>query len=177
MAPSREIQLNQTKTGVNFILLKPNDTRNTNFIWYQRIFSYNKYKLISKSFSKIVKMIIYMIFVEYLCLVTRTRKGEHITPVLFRLHWLPVHFKSLNGTAPVYLSDLIIKYILVRMLRSESYSLLRVPKSHTAIYGEKFFRASAPRLWNELPNHIKLAANKDTFCKVLKTHLFKLAYL
>ena len=121
-------------------------------------------------------------------LVTRTRKREHITPVLFQLHWLPVRFRSLykilfltfkvlNGTAPVYLSDLIEKYIPVRMLRSESYSLLRVPRSHTAMYGERSFRASAPRLWNELPNHIKLAASKDIFCKVLKTHLFKLAYL
>jgi len=70
-----------------------------------------------------------------------------------------------------------LPYIPVRMLRSESYSLLMVPRSHTAIYGERSFRASAPRLWNELPRHMKLAANKDIFCKVLKTHLFKLAYL
>jgi len=44
-------------------------------------------------------------------LVTRTCKGEHITQVLFQLHWLPVRFRSLckvlNGTAPVYVSDLI----------------------------------------------------------------------
>jgi len=50
-------------------------------------------------------------------------------------------------------------------------------KSHTAMYREKSFRVSALRLWNELPDHIKLAASRDIFCKVLKTHLFKLAYL
>ena len=27
------------------------------------------------------------------------------------------------------------------------------------------------------PNHIKFAASKEIFCKVLTTHLFKLAYL
>jgi hypothetical protein len=81
-------------------------------------------------------------------LLTRTGKREHITPVLFNLHWLLVRFRSMykilfhtfkvfNGTAPVYLSDLIEKYITVRMLRSESFSLLRVPRSHTAVYGEK----------------------------------------
>ena len=70
-------------------------------------------------------------------LVTRTRKGEPITPVLFKLHWFPVRFnlfltfKVLKGTTPVYLSDLIEKYIPVRMVRSESYSPLRVPISHT----------------------------------------------
>ena len=50
-------------------------------------------------------------------LVTRTRKREHITPVLFQLPWLPVRFRSLykilfhtfkvlNVTAALYLSDL-----------------------------------------------------------------------
>ena len=65
-------------------------------------------------------------------------------------------FKVLSRTAPLYLSNPIEKYIPVRMLRSEAYSFWTIPKSHTAIYGEKAFRASAPRLWNELPNHIKL---------------------
>ena len=40
----------------------------------------------------------------------------------------------------------------------------------------KYF-VSAPRPWNELPNHIKHATSKDIFYKVLKTHLFKLVYL
>ena len=113
-------------------------------------------------------------------LVTRTRKKEHITPVLCQLHWLCVRFRSLymipfltfivlNRTAPEYLSDLIEKYMPVRLLRSESYSLLRVPRSHTGMYGGRSVRATAPRLGNELPNHIKLAASKDIFCKVLKT--------
>ena len=79
-----------------------------------------------------------------------------------------------NSTSVSKRSD---KNIPVRMLRSESYSLLRVPTCHTVIYGERSFRASAPRLRNELPNHLKLAASIDIFCKVLKTHLFKLAYL
>jgi len=121
-------------------------------------------------------------------LVTCTRKKEHITPVLFQLHWLPVRFRSLYKI--LFLTFKVLneknisvskrsdrKYIPVRMFRSESYSLLRVPKRHTAVYGEKSFRASALRLWNELPNHIKFAESKDIFCKVLKTHLFKLAYL
>ena len=77
-------------------------------------------------------------------LVTRPRKREHITPVLFHLHFLPVRFrlfdeilfitfKVLNGTASVHLSDLIEKYIPARMLQSESYSLVRVPRSHTVM--------------------------------------------
>ncbi len=51
-------------------------------------------------------------------MLTGTRRREHITPVLFYLHWLPVRFqiefklllfvfKSLNGLAPPYLADLL----------------------------------------------------------------------
>ena len=116
--------------------------------------------------------------------MTRTHKREHITPVLFQLYWLDVRSRSLynilfhsvlNGTAPMYLSDLIENYIPMRMLPSEPFSLLRLPKRQTAMYGERSFRASAPR--HELPNHIKLAANNDIFCEVLENQLIKLAHL
>ena len=51
-------------------------------------------------------------------IVTLAAKREHISPVLYELHWLPVQerivfkillmtFKCLNGLAPSYLSELI----------------------------------------------------------------------
>ena len=51
-------------------------------------------------------------------LLTRTRKRQHITPVLNSLHWLPViyrskykilvyAYKTLNVTAPRYLEELL----------------------------------------------------------------------
>ncbi len=53
--------------------------------------------------------------------LTRTRKYDHISPVLSTLHWLPVehriHFKillitykAMNGLAPQYLSEPISHY-------------------------------------------------------------------
>ena len=52
-------------------------------------------------------------------LVTRTRKRQHITPVLNSMHWLPVTYRSkykilvfayktLKGTAPWYLEELVV---------------------------------------------------------------------
>ena len=49
-------------------------------------------------------------------LVAGSRRSDHVTPVLRRLHWLPVRrriefklalliYKSLNGSTPRYLSD------------------------------------------------------------------------
>jgi len=50
------------------------------------------------------------------CVVTGTRKFDHITPVLHQLHWLPVWqritfklamitYKCLHGLVPSYLAD------------------------------------------------------------------------
>ena len=97
---------------------------------------------------------------------------------MFQLPWLHVRFRSqcnirfltfkvLNGTALVYLSDLVEKYIPVRMIRFLSYSLLRVPRSHRSMYGQRSFRTSAPRPWNELPKHIKHVPSKHIFNNIL----------
>ena len=66
-------------------------------------------------------------------LVKRHSKFDRASPLLFELHWLPVEqritfkillfvFKSLNGLAPFYLSDLISTYVPSRSLRSASSS-------------------------------------------------------
>lgn len=68
-------------------------------------------------------------------LATRTKKSEHISPVLYDLHWLTVKnriifkillitFKALQGLAPGYLSDLITPYRSSRSLRSMVANLL-----------------------------------------------------
>ena len=55
------------------------------------------------------------------CILTRTRRFEHISPVLASLHWLPVKFridykillltfKALHGLAPSYLNYLLFPY-------------------------------------------------------------------
>ncbi|KAF7695261.1 hypothetical protein HF521_006984, partial [Silurus meridionalis] len=49
--------------------------------------------------------------------LTRSRKYDHLTPILSSLHWLPVFdykiplltYKTLNGSAPMYLSSLLTR--------------------------------------------------------------------
>ena len=68
-------------------------------------------------------------------IVTQTRTFDHITPVLFDLHWLPVSyrivfkvlllvFKSLNNLSPSYLADRLSYQSHARNLRSASKELL-----------------------------------------------------
>ena len=77
-------------------------------------------------------------------LVTMASKSDHITPILFKLHWLPVKeritfklllitFKALHGQAPSYISELLNIYQPSRSLRSSSLKYLSVPK-HALLY-------------------------------------------
>ena len=43
-------------------------------------------------------------------------------------------------------------------------------------FGERSFSFSGPKAWNSLPSNLQELTNTDTFKKLLKTHLFKLAF-
>ena len=123
-------------------------------------------------------------------LVTRTKKTEHITPVLHSLHWLQIHeriifkilllvYKINNNLAPAYLQDLISlrssSSLTTRRLRSASTAHLQLspgPRTMTR-YGDRAFSSLAPTLWNNLPIHIREAPNIDSFKTLLKTHLIR----
>ena len=104
--------------------------------------------------------------------VTRTRKFDHITPVLTQLHWLPVRYcivfkilllvyRALNGTAPSYIRELLKYHTSERKLRLSSQHLLATPKA---------------RLWNSIPLELRSSTSIDIFKRHLKTYLFKQAF-
>ena len=120
-------------------------------------------------------------------LITGIRKHDHITPILMDLHWLPVNqriqfkillltFKSLNGLAPVYIDEMIQRYVPNRKLRSSSAFLLKQNKWNLKSYGFRTFTVAAPFLWNSLPLEVKSSPSLNIFKSKLKTHLFKCAF-
>lgn len=120
-------------------------------------------------------------------LLTGTRKFEHITPILQKLHWLPVPyrinfkillfcFKALHGLAPTYIADLIQVHKPKRTLRSESTNLLVVPRTFRKLRGDRAFTAAAPRMWNCLPQYIRECSSINDFKGHLKTYFFALAF-
>ncbi|XP_061465627.1 uncharacterized protein LOC133376825 [Rhineura floridana] len=101
-------------------------------------------------------------------LLTGTRRSDHITPILARLHWLPICFwarfkvlvltyKALHGTGPQYLLERLPRYETSCTLRSTSKTLLRVPthrEARRAATRKRAFSVAAPELWNTLPEEI-----------------------
>ena len=90
-------------------------------------------------------------------------KLAHITPVLRELHWFPVKFrvefkiallvfKTLNGPAPQYLSELLVVKPRTRYsLWSDSETLLVIPKVKRKTFGDRGFVHAGPTVWNALP--------------------------
>ena len=94
---------------------------------------------------------------KHCCTHTLSKWFDHITPILFKLHWLPlnyrIHFKillfvykCLNGLSPTYLSELLRSTNGPRLLRSSSQSFLAVPRTSLKTHGDRAFSAAAPRL-------------------------------
>ena len=119
-------------------------------------------------------------------ILSRTRKYEHITPVLRTLHWLPVRFridfkvlllvyKSFNGLGPQYIADMLTEYKPDRSLRSLGSYQLEIPRVHSK-HGESAFSYYASRSWNQLPEEIRCAPTVVTFKSRLKTLLFSCAF-
>jgi hypothetical protein len=117
-------------------------------------------------------------------IVVGCRRNEHITPVLRRLHWLPVKQRITFKIAtlvqkvrttqqPAYLADLLNSYRPERALRSSNQGLLEIPRTRTVI-AAKAFSVCAPAIWNNLPQNIRNSDSISGFRRSLKTHLFSL---
>ena len=110
-------------------------------------------------------------------LVVRCHRCEHITPVLMKLHWLPVKqrvqysilllvFRAQHRLAPPYITNLLVQRA-TGVLRSTTNNDFYVPPSRSR-YNDRMFSVAGPRLWNTLPEE-----NLLPFKTLLKTHLFR----
>ena len=126
--------------------------------------------------------------------VTRTKKYEHITPALKKLHWLPIKhriifktatiiYKFLSSGCPAYFSSHLSRYTCaVNTRRSNPDKVyLNVPIYKPSVHKSKVhFHNSlcvdGSVLWNSLPHDLRSISNITTFRRRLKTHLFQDAY-
>jgi hypothetical protein len=119
-------------------------------------------------------------------IVSKTRKRDHITPVLNDLHWLQVKsrvdhkvlsltYKSINKTSPAYLSSLVREHQVQTnmVLRSAKQGRIHDPRRKENVrHGQRAFANAAPKLWNDIPVETRKADSIISFKRQLKTHLF-----
>ena len=121
-------------------------------------------------------------------IVYRKKKYDHVTPLLKELHWLPIKqrisfkvlllvYKALHNSAPSYLTNTLKLYHPKANLRSTMDTLtLVIPRTKLKTYGDRAFSVGGPLLWNDLPHTIRDSKTTDNFKRLLKTHLFRIAY-
>ena len=81
-------------------------------------------------------------------------------------------FTCIQGSAPVYLQEIIESYKPKRNLRSNSQNLLNQMRVRTKLFGDGAFAKAAPELWNSLPQSLRDITSLDQFKSRLKTFLF-----
>ena len=120
-------------------------------------------------------------------LLSSISRRQHITPILFKLHWLPViyrihykvlvlTFKCLNNVAPKYLIDQVSVKLPVRLTRQSQFIQIQPPKTKCATVGDRSFSAASAKLFNALPPDIRTCSSLTTFQSKIKTHLFTMAF-
>ena len=127
-------------------------------------------------------------------IVTNHRKYAHVTPILQKLHWLPVKYRCIFKTATLvykflhsgspsyfepFLSFNSCPYSTRHSHPDRQY--LTVPPFHSSVFksGKHFghtFAFDAPKIWNDLPQDARSATSVASFRKKLKTYLFAKAY-
>jgi hypothetical protein len=99
-------------------------------------------------------------------LVCKSKKFDHVSPLLKELRWLPVDqriqskiltltHKARHGLAPSYLAELLHQFQPPRALRSSQDNKLSVPFFRLKTIGDRSFCSAGPRLWNSLPHFLR----------------------
>jgi hypothetical protein len=108
--------------------------------------------------------------------ITGTKCSEHITPVLFNMHWLLVKsritfkiatmaFKVRTFGQPVYLADRLPPYVPSRQLHSSKLNLITQPAMKTNFATSRSFTSVASRTWNHLPSYVTFSPNPPNLKK------------
>ena len=122
-------------------------------------------------------------------LVCNISRYDHITPVLYSLHWLLVQyrirfkililtFKAIHGLLPEYISNLIsVKVVSKYSLSSNGGLLLNQPSTRLwKTEGTDLLHLLPSTLGNKLPAHLRNMDNFINYKFSLKTHLFRTAF-
>ena len=105
--------------------------------------------------------------------ITNTSKYQHITPILKKLHWLPIKqridyklclltYKTLTNQQPTYLYNSLSFPSHSVSTRSSDSLVLSIPYVRSSL-GKRAFSVIGPRLWNSLPPDTRNSSSLPIF--------------
>ena len=107
---------------------------------------------------------------------------HHLTPLLEKLHWLPISerinykvacmcFSAISGCGPAYLSELLHVYTPSRTLHPSSDTHMLEIQQY-----KRTFSCFGLHIWNSLPENLRHCSTLSSFKAKLKTFLFSLCF-
>ena len=110
----------------------------------------------------ILNFCLYFCFCRYALLLSTNTQPLHIR----RLKQMACEvFKIVNNMSPSYISDLVKIKSSVYDFRGERKA--DVPRVNTTRYGLRSFRSDAARVWNSLPNEVRLVESYPQFHRMV----------
>lgn len=118
--------------------------------------------------------------------INRVQKFDSITHHLKDLHWLKITeriefkviviiFKCRHNLAPNYLCEMFVWLDKARTRTSQKCKIV-MPRVNTSKGLKASFSYAGAKLWNDLPDNIRLCTELEVFKAKLKTHLFRKSY-
>ena len=77
-------------------------------------------------------------------------------------------YKTLNDLNPSFMNNIFKLKINGREFRDKYKLNLDIPKWNQRTFGYKSLKVLGPKIWNNLPYHVKSSDNLDTFKNLLK---------
>ena len=76
--------------------------------------------------------------------------------------WIGV-YKTLNSLNPSFMKEIFEQRLSPRPVREQYKLNLNFPKKRQVAFGTKSLESSGPKIWNNLPYHIKSVKNLNLF--------------
>ena len=121
-------------------------------------------------------------------LIFKTSKYTHVSPLLAKLHWLPIAqridykisslcYDVVSDTAPLYLSHHLCLWASSRSRRSSAGTrIFPIRTRKKKFQRQRAFFHLGPFTWNKLPYSVRHAQTQSQFKTQLKTTLFRPVY-
>ena len=97
-------------------------------------------------------------------------KAKKSTMAIVRLRCLCLEmYKTINCPNPAFMTDIFKLSDSKKLARKQNVLNLNVTRPNQVRFGERSLRVLGPKIWNNLPAHVKSASNLLSFKRFIKS--------
>ena len=147
----------------------------SNFNYYTLVWKFASFKSLTK-IEKLHKTALRFMLDDYSSSYERIlEKSGKFSMDVKRKHKLCIEiYKTLHNLNPSFMKDIFKLRLSSRPVREQYKLNLNIPRKKQVTFGTKSLESISPKIWNNLPYHIKFAKNLNVFKNLIKMEWFLL---